>query len=152
VAPRSDGVPRTAKYQAALEGGHDVLVLISEVWGGFSPRRCASWASYRRHGTTASTSSARAAEHDVVDVIVHLLPRPAALAGGAVGGRDRDRAGDQEERELIECARRTRDSSTALPPARIYIRCLHIWQYIHMAVITRAPEEIILSVCRVQYL
>jgi hypothetical protein len=30
-------VPRTAKYQAALEGGHDVLVLISEVWGGFSP-------------------------------------------------------------------------------------------------------------------
>ena len=37
VAPRSDGVPRTAKYQAALEGGHDVLVLISEVWGGFSP-------------------------------------------------------------------------------------------------------------------
>ena len=28
---------RTAKYQAALEGGHDVLVLISEVWGGFSP-------------------------------------------------------------------------------------------------------------------
>ena len=33
VAPRSDGVPRTAKYQAALEGGHDVLVLVSEVWG-----------------------------------------------------------------------------------------------------------------------
>ena len=23
--------------KAALEGGHDVLVLISEVWGGFSP-------------------------------------------------------------------------------------------------------------------
>ena len=40
VAPRSDGVPRTAKYQAVTrrrEGGHDVLVLISEVWGGFSP-------------------------------------------------------------------------------------------------------------------
>ena len=37
VAPRSDGAARTAKYQAALEGGHDVLVLISEVWGGFSP-------------------------------------------------------------------------------------------------------------------
>ena len=37
VAPRGDGAPRTAKYQAALEGGHDVLVLISEVWGGFSP-------------------------------------------------------------------------------------------------------------------
>ena len=29
VAPRSDGVARTAKYQAALDGGHDVLVLIS---------------------------------------------------------------------------------------------------------------------------
>ena len=37
----------------------------------------------------------------VVDVVVHLLPRPAALAGGAVGGRDRDRAGGQEERELL---------------------------------------------------
>ena len=37
MAPRGDGAPRTAKYQAALEGGHDVLVLISEVWGGFSP-------------------------------------------------------------------------------------------------------------------
>ena len=37
VAPRSDGAARTAKYQAALEGGHDVLVPISEVWGGFSP-------------------------------------------------------------------------------------------------------------------
>ena len=37
VAPRSDGAARTAKYQAALDGGHDVLVLISEVWGGFSP-------------------------------------------------------------------------------------------------------------------
>ena len=36
MAPRSDGVARTAKYQAALDGGHDVLVLISEVWGGFS--------------------------------------------------------------------------------------------------------------------
>ena len=28
---------RTAKYQEALDGGHDVLVLVSEVWGGFSP-------------------------------------------------------------------------------------------------------------------
>ena len=37
MAPRGDGAPRTAKYQAALEGGHDVLVLVSEVWGGFSP-------------------------------------------------------------------------------------------------------------------
>ena len=37
MAPRSDGAARTAKYQAALDGGHDVLVLISEVWGGFSP-------------------------------------------------------------------------------------------------------------------
>ena len=37
VPPHHDGTPRTAKYQAALDGGHDVLVLISEVWGGFSP-------------------------------------------------------------------------------------------------------------------
>ena len=37
VPPRHDGAPRTAKYQEALDGGHDVLVLVSEVWGGFSP-------------------------------------------------------------------------------------------------------------------
>jgi hypothetical protein len=72
-----------------------------------------AWASWRRRGTTASTSS----EHDVVDVVLHLLvPRPAALAGGAGGGRDRDRAGYHEERELLACARRTRDSSTGTPP------------------------------------
>ena len=35
VPPRGDGAPRTAKYQAALEGGHDVLVLISEVGASF---------------------------------------------------------------------------------------------------------------------
>ena len=40
-------------------------------------------------------------ERDVVDVVVHLLPRPATLAGRAVGGRDRDRAGGQEERALL---------------------------------------------------
>jgi hypothetical protein len=66
VAPRSDGVTRTAKYQAALEGGHDVLVLISEVWGGFSPEamRFLGELSWRRRGidierasTTWSTSS-----------------------------------------------------------------------------------------------
>ena len=34
-------------------------------------------------------------------LIVLKVPRPAALAGCAVGGRDRDRAGDQEERELL---------------------------------------------------
>ena len=50
------------------------------------------------------------------NVVLHLLPRPAALAGSAVGGRDRDRAGDQEERELLlECAWRTRVSSTGPP-------------------------------------
>ena len=38
VAPRSDGAARTAKYQAARRGrARRVLVLISEVWGGFSP-------------------------------------------------------------------------------------------------------------------
>ena len=39
VAPRNDGAARTAKYQAALDGGHDVLVLISEVWGGRGLRK-----------------------------------------------------------------------------------------------------------------
>jgi len=67
VAPRSDGAARTAKYQAALEGGHDVLVLISEVWGGFSPeamRFLGELAQARNDGidmerasTTWSTSS-----------------------------------------------------------------------------------------------
>jgi len=38
VPPRAEGaLPRTAKYQEALEGGHEVLVLIAEVWGGFAP-------------------------------------------------------------------------------------------------------------------
>ena len=55
VALRSDGAARTAKYQAALEGGHDVLVLISERGLGrllsrrTEGRRCvrflAGWAS-----------------------------------------------------------------------------------------------------------
>jgi len=69
VAPRSDGAARTAKYlQAALEDGHDVLVLISEVWGrGFSPevmRFLGELAQARNDGidierasTTWSTSS-----------------------------------------------------------------------------------------------
>ena len=38
MPPRAEGaLPRTAKYQEALEGGHEVLVLIAEVWGGFAP-------------------------------------------------------------------------------------------------------------------
>ena len=40
-------------------------------------------------------------ERDVVDVVVHLLPRPATLAGRRGGSRSRDRAGDQEERALL---------------------------------------------------
>ena len=62
VAPRSDGAARTAKYQAALDGGHDdVLVLISEVWGGFSPEAMRFLGELAgRRGTTALTSSARA--------------------------------------------------------------------------------------------
>ena len=36
VALRRDGVS-AAKYQAALDGGHDVILLISEVWGCFPP-------------------------------------------------------------------------------------------------------------------
>ena len=61
--------------------------------GGALPGRAVAGAE-RRHRH-------RARERDVVDVVVHLLPRPATLAGRAVGGRDRDRAGGQEERALL---------------------------------------------------
>ena len=38
LPPRAaDAPPRDAKYAEALAGGHEVLVLIAEVWGGFSP-------------------------------------------------------------------------------------------------------------------
>ena len=52
-------------------------------------------------GGSASTLSARA--RDVVDVVVHLLPRRQLLSRWprAVRGRDRDGAGDQEERALL---------------------------------------------------
>jgi len=71
-----------------------VLVLISEVWGGFSPeamRFLGELAQERNDGiyierasTTWSTSSFTSYHGQLA----------AALAGGAVGGRDRDRAGD----------------------------------------------------------
>jgi hypothetical protein len=101
IGRNSGALRERSKYQAALEGGHDVLVvvLISEVWGGFSPeamRFLGELAQARNDGIDIE----RASTTYVVDVVLHLLPRPAALAGGAVGGRDRDRAGDQEEREL----------------------------------------------------
>eukprot|EP00964_Phaeocystis_antarctica_P011672 scaffold6451_cov78-Phaeocystis_antarctica.AAC.2 len=70
---------RTAKYQAALDGGHDVLVLISEVWGGFSPeamRFLGELAQARNDGIDI-----------VVDVVVHLLLRPAALAARLLAAR-----------------------------------------------------------------
>jgi hypothetical protein len=126
VALRSDGAARTAKYQAALEGGHDVLVLISERglgrllsrrteamralpgWLGELAQARNDGIDIERASTTWSTSS-----------FTSYHGQHAALAGGAVGGRVRDRAGDQEERELLsiylECARRTRDSSTGTP-------------------------------------
>ena len=64
--------------------------------GGALPGRAGAGAEQRhRH---------RAREHDVV--VVHLLPRPVALAGGAVEGSDRDRAGNQEESELLLRVRR----------------------------------------------
>ena len=55
------------------------------------------------------------------NVVLHLLPRPAAFAGGAVGGRDRDRASDQDQRELLECAARTRDTRAGSPPRGVNI-------------------------------
>ena len=37
LPPKKDGGVRKAKYQHALDGGHTVTCLISEVWGGFAP-------------------------------------------------------------------------------------------------------------------
>ena len=37
MGPAEARPARAAKYAEALAGGHDVLVLIAEVWGGFSP-------------------------------------------------------------------------------------------------------------------
>ena len=62
LAPRRGGSPpRTAKYAAALEGGHDVLILICEVWGGFSPesmRFLGELAQARGDGVDLERSSA----------------------------------------------------------------------------------------------
>ena len=68
VPPRADGAPpRAAKYAEALEGGHEVLVLIAEVWGGFSPEAMrllgelsqarGDGIDYERASATWSTSS-----------------------------------------------------------------------------------------------
>ena len=65
-------------------------MLISEVWGGFSPeamRFLGELAQARNDGIDIG-----AREHDVVDVVLHLLPRPAALAGGAVVAIEIERA------------------------------------------------------------
>ena len=75
------------KYAEALAGGHDVLVLIAEVWGEFSPesmRFLGELALARGDGVDLERTSATT---DVVDDVLHLLPRPAAVAGRAVGGR-----------------------------------------------------------------
>ena len=99
MAPRSDGAARTAKYQAALEGGHDVLVLISEVWGGFSPeamRFLGELSQARNDGIDIERASATWSTSSFTSYHGQLR-----LAGRAVGGRDRDRAGDQEERALL---------------------------------------------------
>ena len=62
VPPRADGEPaRNAKYRAALDEGHEVLVLISEVWGGFSPeamRFLGELAQQRGDGLDAERTSA----------------------------------------------------------------------------------------------
>ena len=62
VPPRGDGeAARVAKYQEALDGGHEVLVLLSEVWGGFSPesmRFLGELAQARGDGVDLERSSA----------------------------------------------------------------------------------------------
>ena len=67
VPPRHDGAPREAKYQVALDGGHDVLALICEVWGGFAPesmrflgelaQQRGDRADFERESATWSTTS-----------------------------------------------------------------------------------------------
>ena len=37
LPPLANGARREAKYQQALDGGHTVVPLICEVWGGFAP-------------------------------------------------------------------------------------------------------------------
>ena len=37
LPPLGSGAKRVAKYQKALDGGHTVVPLICEVWGGFAP-------------------------------------------------------------------------------------------------------------------
>jgi hypothetical protein len=67
LPPTLDGRPRVAKYQAALDGGHTVVPLISEVWGGFAPEAASYLArlaqsrgdgiSQERLGATWTTTS-----------------------------------------------------------------------------------------------
>jgi hypothetical protein len=89
--------------------------MISEVWGrGFSPeamRFLGELAQARNDGIDIERASTTWSTSSFTSYHGQLLSR----SGGAVGGRDRDRAGDQEERELLECALRTRDSSTGTP-------------------------------------
>ena len=62
VLPRADREPtRAAKYRAALDQGHEVPVLIAEVWGGFSPeavRFLGELAQQRGDGIDAERTSA----------------------------------------------------------------------------------------------
>ena len=95
VAPRGDGAPRTAKYQAALEGGHDVLVLISEVWGGFSPeamRFLGELAQARNDGIDIERASTTWSTSSFTSYHGQLLSHSLAVCSG--GCRDRDRAGE----------------------------------------------------------
>ena len=62
MPPRTDNEPaRSAKYRAALDNGHEVLVLLAEVWGGFSPeamRFLGELAQQRGDGVDAERTSA----------------------------------------------------------------------------------------------
>ena len=57
----ADAAAREAKYQRALENGHEVIVLIAEVWGGFTPeamRYLGELAQARNDGIDIERSSA----------------------------------------------------------------------------------------------
>ena len=87
--------------EAALESGHVVLVLISEVWGGFSPeamRFLGELAQARNDGVDLERASATWSTSSFTSYHGQLL---SLAVQTAVGGRDRDRSVDQDERPLL---------------------------------------------------
>ena len=85
---RPDAAAREAKYQRALENGHGVIVLIAEVWGGFTPeamRYLGELVQSRNDGIDIERSSATWSTSSFTSYhVTTYLPQPAPLAGRAV--------------------------------------------------------------------